>query len=121
MGVGEKFKGWVLFLTPPELFIQNFIKIGQLFLLVPQTGPQGSIPGGLWGGATKMTPLINFIDINILNSHICIRLLNFSITFKLRAFIFFDSESGDMVPLPHGGLGGARSNFFLDSDDFPHD
>ena len=54
MGEGEKFKGWVLFLTPPELFILNFIKIGQLFLLVPQTGPQGSTPERLRGrGATK--------------------------------------------------------------------
>ena len=49
MGVGEKCKNQVLFLTTPESFILNFIKIGPLFLLV-QTGPWGSIPGGLWGG-----------------------------------------------------------------------
>ena len=120
MGVGEKFKGWILFVTPPKLIILNFIKIGPFFLLVPRTGPRGSIPGGIWGGAKKMRPLINFVVLDILNSHICIRLLNFSIIFKLRAFIFFSSESGEMVPSPPGNWGRARSIFFLYSDDFPH-
>ena len=49
MGEGEKFKGWVLFLTIPESFVPNFIKIGPLEQKFPKGG--GEIPpmGGKWG------------------------------------------------------------------------
>ena len=49
MGEGEKFKGWVLFLTPPESFIPNFIKIGPLEQKFPKGGeipPHGGVNGG---------------------------------------------------------------------------
>ena len=49
MGVGEKFKGWVLFLTPPESFSPNFIKIGPLEQKFPKGGeipPHGGVNGG---------------------------------------------------------------------------
>ena len=50
MGVGEKFKGWVLFLTPPESFIPNFIKIGPLEQKFPKGGGGNSPPWGVNGG-----------------------------------------------------------------------
>ena len=119
MGVGEKCKDQVLFLTTPESFILNFIKIGPLFLLV-QTGPWGYIPGGLWGGAMKMKSSIKFIYLDILNNHISIKFLNNFQDIRLCSFWFQVRWKSPPPPLVIGGED-ARSNFFLDSDDFPHD
>ena len=61
MGEGEKFKGWVLFLTPHELFIPNFIKIGPLEQKFPKGG--GEIPphGGQMGMGEKFKGWVLFI------------------------------------------------------------
>ena len=60
MGVGDKFKGWVLFLTPPESFSPNFIKIGPLEQKFPEGG---EIPphGGQIGVGEKFKGWVSFI------------------------------------------------------------